>query len=86
MHDLQMIRAVKAGTITEAAVMRACDDWPELGWLLCLTQTGDDEAQPLTNFVGQIKLFDTIDAAIEALAAVGFDGSVSVAWSMSPCN
>lgn len=86
MHELQLIRAIKAGTVTEAAVMRVCDDMPELGWLLCVAQAGEEEAQPLTTVTGNIRLFDTIDAAVEALAAVGFDGSVSVMWSMSPCN
>ena len=86
MHDLQLIRAVKAGTVTEAAVMRVCDDMPELGWLLCLVQDGEEEAKPLTTVTGNIRLFDTIDAAVETLAAAGFDGSVSVMWSMTPCD
>lgn len=85
MNKKQLKQGIKAGTITEAAVMRASDDMPEMGWLLCLEELGNDEAQPLTNKAGQVLVFDCIDDAIAELAAAGFDGSVSVMWSMS-CN
>ncbi len=79
----QLRQAIKACAITEAAVMRASYEMPELGWLLCVEQPGNDEAHALTNKAGEVKLYPVIDAAIDELAAAGFSGSVAVAWSRS---
>lgn len=86
MNKKQLRQAVEAGTVTDAVVMRASDDMPELGWLLCFEQPDTNEAQPLTTKAGEVKLYPVIDAAIDELAAAGFSGNVAVMWSMPPCN
>ena len=85
MNRKHLRKAIKAGTITEATVVRACDDMPELGWLLCVEQPGNDEAQAITNRDGEVKLYPVIDAAMAELEAAGFSGNVAVMWSAS-CN
>ena len=85
MNKKQLEQGIKTGAITKAIVMRASDDMPELGWLLCVEQPGNDEAQAMTDREGEVKLYPVIDAAIDELAACGFSGSVAVMWS-KPCN
>lgn len=82
MHRKQLRKAVEAGVITQAAIVRIHEGLPELGWMLHL-HLSETEAYPLTNKEGQVLVFDYIDNAIAELAAVSYTGPVGVAWSMA---